>query len=70
MSKIMNFQKFLSEALTMTSDELSEIDDMADNINWKEGDKFAFIDFNGIKDIPISISINNKKSRKEKSEKI
>jgi len=59
----MNFKQFLSEALTMTSDELSVIDDIADNINWKEGDKFAFIDFNGIKDIPISIS--NKKSKKE-----
>jgi len=31
---------------------------MADNIHWRKGDKFAFIDFNGIKDIPISI--NNK----------
>ena len=63
MSIIKNYQQFLSEALTMTSDELSVIDDIADNINWKEGDKFAFIDFNGIKDIPVSI--NNKKNHKD-----
>lgn len=58
MSKFMYYQNFLSESFTITSEELPIINTIADDVYWNIGDRFAFVDFNGIKNIPIRI--NNK----------
>jgi hypothetical protein len=46
----------INEAFTITLDQLPKIGDIVDNIEYREGEKVAFIDFKGIKNIPIYIS--------------
>ena len=48
----------VNESFTITLDQLPSIGDIVDNIHWKEGEKFAFIDFKGIKNIPVNIIDN------------
>lgn len=43
------------ESFTLTSDKIPEIGDVVDNIEYTEGDKIAFVDFGGVKDIPVQI---------------
>lgn len=59
---IKNFKDFVDESFTLTSDKLPEIDDIADNVDYKEGEEIAFVDFNNVKDIPIRIINKDKKN--------
>ena len=52
------FNNKINESFTITIDQLPSIGDIVDNIHWKEGEKFAFIDFKGIKNIPVNIIDN------------
>ncbi len=62
MKKIKNFEQFSkyskNEAFTISLDQLPKIGDIVDRIDWKEGETTAFIDFKGIKNIPVKI-VNN-----------
>lgn len=63
MGNIKSYKEFIggqinekvNESFTITLDQLPSIGDIVDNIQWKEGEKFAFIDFKGVKNIPVSI---------------
>lgn len=46
----------INEAFTITLDQLPSIGDIVDRVDWKEGEKMAFIDFKGIKNIPVKIT--------------
>lgn len=63
MKKIKDFNQFVTEsvneAFTITLDQLPKIGDIVDKVDWKEGEKIAFIDFRGIKNIPVQISNNS-----------
>lgn len=56
MKKLKNYDQFVKESFTLTLDQLPSIGDVVDKINWREGEKIAFIDFKGIKNIPIHIA--------------
>jgi hypothetical protein len=58
MGRIKNYQQF-NESFTITLDQLPSIGDIVDRIDWKEGQKIAFIDFKGIKNIPVNIANNS-----------
>jgi hypothetical protein len=53
--KIKTYKEF-RESFTITLDQLPAIGDIVDKVDWKEGEKVAFIDFKGIRNIPIYIS--------------
>ncbi len=55
MKNIKKFNQFIKEGFTLTSDKMPEIGDVVDNIEYQDGDKIAFIDFGGIKNIPVQI---------------
>jgi len=55
MKKIKKFNQFIKEGFTLTSDKMPEIGDVVDKIEYKEGDKIAFVDFGGVKNIPVQI---------------
>ena len=55
MKNIKKFKQFVGESFTLTSDKLPEIGDMVDNIEYEEGSNIAFINFDGVKDIPVQI---------------
>ncbi len=56
MKKLKNYDQFVKESFTLTLDQLPSIGDIVDKIDWKQGEKIAFIDFKGIKNIPIHIA--------------
>ena len=56
MKKIKSYNEFVKEAFTITLDQLPSIGDIVDKIDWKDGEKIAFIDFKGIKNIPVHIN--------------
>lgn len=62
MTRMKTYEQFVKESLTISVDQLPSIGDIVDRINWKEGEKIAFVDFKGIKNIPVHIS--NKVSNK------
>jgi len=66
MKKLKNYEQFVKESFTITLDQLPNIGDIVDRVDWKEGEKFAFIDFNGIKNIPVNIISNDLESIEEK----
>lgn len=53
---IIKTYKEFKESFTITLDQLPSIGDIVDRIDWKEGEKVAFIDFKGIRNIPVYIS--------------
>lgn len=53
--KIKTYKEF-RESFTITLDQLPTIGDIVDKVDWKEGEKVAFIDFKGIRNIPVYIS--------------
>lgn len=57
MTRIKTYKQF-KESLTLSVDQLPSIGDIVDKVNWKEGEKIAFIDFKGIKNIPVHITNN------------
>lgn len=57
MTRIKTYKQF-KESLTLSVDQLPSIVDIVDKVNWKEGEKIAFIDFKGIKNIPVHITNN------------
>ena len=59
----------VNESFTITLDQLPSIGDIVDRVSWKEGEKIAFIDFKGIKNIPVQIT-NQVCNSEEISEKI
>ena len=61
MGKIKTYQQF-NDSFTITLDQLPSIGDIVDRIDWKEGQKIAFIDFKGIKNIPVNITSNSSKN--------
>lgn len=61
MKKIKKFNQFVNETFTLTSDRMPEIGDVVDRIEYNEGDKIAFIDFGGVKNIPVQIIDNEAK---------
>jgi hypothetical protein len=72
MRTIKNYEQFTksvkdvaNESFTITLDQLPKIGDIVDKIDWKEGEKIAFIDFKGIKNIPIQISNNAEETETE-----
>lgn len=62
MKKIKKFDQFIKESFTLTSDKIPEIGDVVDNIEYNDGDKIAFIDFGGVKNIPVQIVDNSETS--------
>jgi hypothetical protein len=62
MTKIRTYQEFLNESLTIKLEQLPSIGDIVDKIHWKEGEKYAFIDFKGIKNIPVNIISDDSES--------
>ena len=64
MNKIKTYKEF-NESFTITLDQLPSIGDIVDKVNWKEGEKIAFIDFRGIKNIPVYVSDSNSETSKE-----
>jgi hypothetical protein len=60
--KIKTYKEF-RESFTITLDQLPTIGDIVDNVDWKEGEKIAFIDFKGIKNIPVYISDKEKQEQ-------
>jgi hypothetical protein len=69
MRKIKTYEQFTNEVFTITLDQLPSIGDIVDRIDWKEGEKIAFIDFKGIKNIPVNIA-NGADSEKEIDNKL
>lgn len=64
MTKIKTYGQFINEsnniettneAFTISVDQLPSVGDMVDKIDWTEGDKMAFIDFKGVKNIPVQV---------------
>jgi hypothetical protein len=64
MKKIKSYDDFMKESVkesvnetfTITVDQLPKIGDIVDKVDWKAGDTMAFIDFKGIKNIPVKIT--------------
>ncbi|MCK9416329.1 hypothetical protein M0Q97_06695 [Candidatus Dojkabacteria bacterium] len=52
--RIKTYKEF-KESFTITLDQLPSIGDIVDKVDWKDGQKVAFIDFKGIRNIPIHI---------------
>jgi hypothetical protein len=71
MKRIKNFDDFakshVNESFTITLEQLPSIGDIVDRVDWKAGENIAFIDFKGIKNIPVKID-NVDKSDVEKVE--
>lgn len=55
MKKIKGYNEFIKESFTLTADQIPEVGDVVDKIEYNEGDKIAFIDFGGVKNIPVQI---------------
>lgn len=55
MRNIKNFSTFV-ESFNITKDELSTLGDFVDNLDYNDDRKIAYVDFKGIKNIPIHIS--------------
>ena len=55
MKKLKSYDQFVKESFTLTLDQLPAIGDIVDKVDWKQGEKIAFIDFKGIKNIPVHI---------------
>jgi len=64
MRNIKRFNQFVGESFTLTSDQIPQIGDIVDNIEYNEGDRIAFIDFAGVKNIPVRI-VDDKIEKKE-----
>ena len=58
MKNIKKFSQFVNEGFTLTSDKMPEIGDVVDKVEYQDGDKIAFIDFGGVKNIPVQIVDN------------
>jgi len=60
MKNIKSYNEFnqtpVNESFTITLDQLPSIGDIVDKVSWREGEKIAFIDFKGIKNIPVQIT--------------
>ena len=69
MKKIRTYQEFVKESFTITLEQLPSIGDIVDKIHWKEGEKYAFIDFKGIKNIPVNI-VNSQQETSEISTEV
>ena len=54
MKNLKNFKQF-DESFEMSIDEMPEVDDVVDNIDYDDGNKIAFIDYDGVKDIPVKV---------------
>lgn len=52
---IKTYNQFV-ESFSVSRNELPALGDIVDNVEYKEGEKIAFVDFNGVKDIPIHIT--------------
>ena len=60
MNRIKNYNQFLMEGklnenFTIRKDKLPKVGDLVDRVKYKDGDKIAFIDFKGVKDIPVHV---------------
>lgn len=78
MKNIKKFNEFtLVESFVLKADQIPHIGDVVDKIDYKEGDRFAFIDFAGVKNIPVQIvadediptNITTNESRKNRIKK-
>jgi hypothetical protein len=49
------YNEFVNESFTISLNQLPSIGDIVDKVDWREGDKIAFIDFKGVKNIPVKI---------------
>lgn len=56
--------KTINESFTITLEQLPKIGDIVDKVDYKEGEKIAFIDFKGVKNIPVHVIDNNKEVEK------
>jgi len=69
MKNIKTFKDFIkapvNEAFQISLDQLPSIGDIVDKVDWNEGDKMAFIDFKGIKNIPVAITDQVENSTEE-----
>jgi len=70
MKKIKSFDQFtnesMNESFTITLEQLPKIGDIVDKVDYKEGEKIAFIDFKGIHNIPVQIINNDPEMETEK----
>jgi len=64
MKNIKNFGQFVNESIkpeknnesfTVSSEQMPSIGDIVDKVDWREGEKIAFIDFKGVKNIPVQV---------------
>jgi hypothetical protein len=55
MRKLKNYDEFINESFTISLKQLPSIGDIVDKVDWREGEKIAFIDFKGVKNIPVKI---------------
>jgi hypothetical protein len=66
MKNIKTFEEFnnlqINESFTISLEQLPSIGDIVDKVDWKEGDNVAFIDFKGIKNIPVRIESGSENS--------
>lgn len=75
MKNIKKFKEYLREGFMLSSEQIPKIGDVVDKIDYKEGDKIAFIDFAGVKNIPVQIvdkevNITTNESKKYENKKI
>ena len=59
MKNVKTYNEFVNESLnesfTITAKELPLVGDIVDKIEWKEGEKIAFVNFKGVENIPVNI---------------
>lgn len=48
--------------LIINSKQLNIIRNIVDNVEWKDNNRIAFVDFNGIKNIPIHVENDDNKN--------
>lgn len=54
-----NDTKKINESFTISLEQMPNVGDVVDKVDWNEGDKIAFIDFRGVKNIPVQVVGDN-----------
>lgn len=54
-----NKDKDKNESFTISLEQMPTVGDIVDNVDWKEGEKIAFVDFKGVKNIPVQVVVGD-----------
>lgn len=57
-----SLKKIKKMCFIIKSEQLNIIRDIVDKVEWKENSRIAFVDFNGIKNIPIHVENDDNKN--------